>query len=175
MDSVNDRGGMACAAVDNADAIEMTYVALVKAGFSSSEVSVLATDEFDMNGRAALGILSRLVPVQGGFTGGIRTRAVGPARSFGVSGSIASGLIRAGIDDAEAAWLMNALVDGRALVLVHVDGNRELKGAHSIFSAHGVEVFEAHRAPSNRRRHRPPIRASGVARPELDRSLRHPE
>ena len=141
MDTSNEMSTV-CAAFSETRDLEKTYVDLVGAGLSPTDVSVLVTEATHAHlGAQAEGIMGQLAPVQGGFTGGIGVRAAGPARSFGVMGSVATGLIGSGIDDREAAWLMNALVEGLALLLVHGHSSDELERAREVFAAHAASRF----------------------------------
>lgn len=153
MDTLEDNRSMSMVGAAFADPrqLEGTYRRLLSMGVSRADVSVLVTEEAHSEYVATLvdpGVFADLRPMQGGFTGGIRMRALGPARSFGLSGSVASGLIATGIDDAEAAWFMHALVDGAGLLLVHSGNPIELRRATELFDAAAAR-FDSHETTTN--------------------------
>ena len=172
MDTLAKSETVACAAFEDVRQLEMAYSALIRAGWSPLDVSVLVTEEAYVErppARGGSGILNQLAPVQGGFTGGIQMKALGPARSFGASGSVAGGLMAAGIDDAEAAWIMNLLAEGHAVIIAHGDPEADVGQAQDVFDKHGGRRFVV------------PVlaqvaaRAGASARRALDRPQTHPD
>lgn len=163
MDTRATDHSVASATFQDVRQLEITYAELMRAGLSSGDVSVLVTEEAYAarpKSPSSGGLFDHLALVQGGFTGGIQMKALGPARSFGVTGSVATGLMQAGMDDAEAAWLMNSLAEGRGVILVHASGVASLKDAHRVLEHHGGQRFVA--PPS-----RPSLRRRGVAKRSL--------
>ncbi len=133
-----------CAAFTEASRLSAAYLGLLEAGLSTGDVSILIAEDsplMETPNTEVRKVLGRLSLMQGGFTGGLRIRAVGPARSFGVSGSLVSGLIRLGIDDAEVAWLIHALADGFGVILVHSASGHEGAATKRVFADHDAARY----------------------------------
>lgn len=182
MDTRATDHSVASATFQDVRQLEITYAELMRAGLSSGDVSVLVTEEAYAarpKSQSSSGLFDHLALVQGGFTGGIQMKALGPARSFGVTGSVATGLMQAGMDDAEAAWLMNALAEGHGVILVHASGSSQLEHARRVLEHHGGERFVAPPSrPSLRRRAaatRSSLTAVASAAPGPGTSPSHPE